>query len=115
MITPTLEVERDELRARTGWEIKPEGACKGDVCVPLHGRLLEGDTVDLEMLAPMLGMPIVHDESHDLWAVGPESGGRALSTAVVPPIELPDLRTGEQFALSSLRGRKVVLVAWASW
>ena len=115
MITPTLEVERAELRARTGWEIKPQGACKGDVCVPLQGRLLDGDTIDLETLAPVLGMPLVHDEAHDLWALGPESGGRALSTAVVPPIELPDLRTGEPFALRSLLGRKVLLVAWASW
>lgn len=115
MITDTLEVERAELLARTGWEIKPQGACKGDVCVPLHGRLLDGDTVDMETLAPLLGMPLVHDEEHDIWAVGPESGGRALSTAVVPPIELPDLRTGDAFSLSSLRGRKVVLVAWASW
>jgi hypothetical protein len=115
MITPTLEVERRELAARTGWEIKPQGACKGDVCVPLQGRLLDGDTVDMGTLAPMLGMPVVHDEVHDLWAIGPESGGRALSTAAVPPIALPDLRTGEEFALSSLRGRKVVLVAWASW
>jgi hypothetical protein len=115
VITPTLEVERETLAARTGWEIKPQGACKGDVCVPLHGRLLDGDSVDMETLAPMLGMPIVHDEVHDVWAIGPESGGRALSTAVVPPITLPDLRTGEEFALASLRGRKVVLVAWASW
>jgi hypothetical protein len=115
VITSTLEVERDELRRRTGWEIKPQGACKGDVCVPLQGRLLDGDTVDMATLAPTLGMPIVHDETHDLWAIGPESGGRALSTATVPPIELPDIRTGEPFALSSLLGRKVVLAAWASW
>jgi hypothetical protein len=115
VITPTLEVARDELARRTGWEIKPQGACKGDVCVPLAGRLLDGDTVDLETLAPLLGMPIVHDERHDVWALGPESGGRALTTAVVPDIELPDIRTGELFALGSLRGQKVLLVAWASW
>ncbi|MEY2567362.1 MAG: hypothetical protein QOE35_1891 [Actinomycetota bacterium] len=115
MISDTLEVERDELLRRTGWEIKPQGACKGDVCVPLQGRLLDGDTVDMGTLAPLLGMPVVHDEEHALWAFGPESGGRALSTAVLPPIELPDIRTGESFDLSSSRGRKVVLVAWASW
>jgi hypothetical protein len=115
VITTTPEVGRDELARRTGWELKPQGACKGDVCVPLPGRLLDGDTVDLEVLAPLLGMPLVHDEVHDLWAAGPESGGRALSTASVPDIELPDIRTGAPFALRSLRGQKVVLVAWASW
>lgn len=115
MIISSPEVERDELRRRTGWEIKPQGACKGDVCVPLQGRLLDGDTVDMEILAPLLGMPIVRDETHDLWAVGPESGGRALASAEVPAIVLPDVRTGEPFALRSLLGRKVVLTAWASW
>jgi len=115
VIIETLEVSRDELRRRTGWEIKPQGACKGDVCVPLPGRLLDGDTVDMKTFAPVVGMPLMRDDVHDLWAVGPESGGRALSTAAVPPIELPDLRTGDAFALSSLRGRKVVMVAWASW
>lgn len=115
MITTSLEVERDELRRRTGWEIKPQGACKGDICVPLQGRLLDGDTVDLETLAPMLGMPIVRDEARDLWAVGPESGGRALASAELPDITLPDVRTGEPFALRSLRGLRVVVLAWASW
>lgn len=115
MITTTLEVGRDELKRRTGWEIKPQGACKGDVCVPLQGRLLDGDTVDLETLAPMLGMPIVRDEERDLWAVGPEAGGRALASAELPDVTLPDVRTGEPFALRSLRGQKVVVLAWASW
>jgi cytochrome oxidase Cu insertion factor (SCO1/SenC/PrrC family) len=59
-------------------------------------------------------MPLVHDEAHGLWALGPESGGRALTTAVVPDITLPD-RNGNPFSLSSLRGQKVLLVAWASW
>ena len=46
--------------------------------------------------------------------VDPESGGRALTTAEAPDLVLPD-RHGRPFALSSLRGRKVLLVAWASW
>ena len=41
-------------------------------------------------------------------------GGRTLASAECPEITLPDL-DGEAFSLSSLRGRKVVLVAWASW
>jgi hypothetical protein len=62
-------------------------------------------------------MSLVRDEGHDLWALGPAAGpGRhALTTAQAPELELPDLRTGEQFQLSSLRGQKVLLLAWASW
>jgi peroxiredoxin len=47
--------------------------------------------------------------------VGPGSTtGHTLSSAVAPDPELID-RNGEPFELSSLRGRKVLLVAWASY
>ncbi len=59
-------------------------------------------------------MALVHDETHDLWAVGPESGGRALTDARAPELTLPDA-DGRAFTLSSLRGQKVLLLAWASW
>jgi hypothetical protein len=115
MITTSPEVTNAELERRTGWALKPQGACKGEVCVPLPGRLLDGDTVDLETLAPLLGMPLLHDESVGVWALGPEAGGRALTTAALPDLEFPDVRTGEPFALRSLRGQRFVLAAWASW
>jgi hypothetical protein len=72
--------------------------------------------VDVGVLAERLAMPLVHDEESSLWAMGPESGvtGRALTTAKVPEIVLPDL-DGNEVAISSLRGQKVLLVAWASW
>ena len=57
----------------------------------------------------------VHDEEHGLWALGPESvSGHALVTAEAPDLALPDL-DGNDFHLSSLRGEKVVLVAWAPY
>jgi hypothetical protein len=117
MILTELSVDAGELERRTGWAIKPEGACKGEVCVPLtpHADMGRG-RVDVGVLAERLGMPLVHDEGASLWAMGPESGvtGRALTTAKVPEIVLPDLN-GNEVAISSLRGQKVLLVAWASW
>jgi len=65
-------------------------------------------------MARRLGMALVHDEEHGLWALGPESGGRALHSAALPDIVLPD-RQGRDFSLRSLRGTKVFMVAWASW
>ena len=60
-------------------------------------------------------MPLLHDEGHDLWSLGPASvTGRRLATALAPELTLPDI-DGNPFELSSLHGRKVLLVAWASW
>jgi hypothetical protein len=59
-------------------------------------------------------MALVHDEAHGLWALGPPAGGRALTSAELPEIVLPD-RHGAPFAISSLRGTKVFMIAWASW
>lgn len=116
MLLETLEVDAADLARRTGWTIKAEGACKGDRCVPLPaGASRDGGTrVDLRVLAERLGMPLVHDEVSGLWCAGPEAGGRALASATAPDFTLPDWR-GRDFRLGSLRGTKVLLVAWASW
>ena len=116
MILDSLTVDPDAFADRTGWAIKPEGACRGDICVPLPGRdTSDAGTVDAQLLADRLGMPLVADDVHGIWALGPATvSGRALDTAVAPPLTLPD-RGGNPLVLSSLRGRKVLLVAWASW
>ena len=114
MITDTLTVSVDRFEAETGWAIKPQGACKGELCVPLPAGADSG-SVDVASVAVALGMPVVHDEERGLWAVGPETlSGHALSTVEAPELELPDLE-GNMFRLSSLRGQKVVLIAWAPY
>jgi hypothetical protein len=112
VILESLEVSADDLQARTGWELKPEGLCKADRCVPVAGG--ERERLDVSAVAERLGMALVQDEGHGLWALGPEAGGRALASARLPEITLPD-RHGNPFSLSSLLGTKVLLVAWASW
>jgi hypothetical protein len=110
MIVDTLQLSSDEFAAGTGWLIKPEGACKGDVCVPLGGGAF-----DAEATAERLGMAIVHDAANGRWAIGPESfGARALTTAEAPELVLDDI-DGNEFRLSSLRGQKVVIVSWAPY
>jgi hypothetical protein len=109
MLLDHIDIDAESFHAGTGWEIKPEGACKGEICVPLPGGF------ELAGTAQRLGMALVHDEEHGLWALGPETiTGRALVTAEAPELELPDL-DGNPFRLSSLRGQKVVLVAWAPY
>ncbi len=115
MILERLDPTASEFARATGWEIKPEGACKAHVCVPLPaGARLPGGRVDARAVAGQLGMGIAEYPTRKLWALGPESGGRALTTAVAPDITLPD-RHGRPFRLGSLRGTKVFMCAWASW
>jgi hypothetical protein len=116
MLLESLRVPVQKLESEMGWSLKPQGACKGEVCIPLpDGPKVDGvGTVDAEALARKLRMPLLHDEKHSTWALGPEGGGRALTTAEMPEVVLPDL-DGNPFDLSSLRGQKVLLVAWASW
>ena len=109
MIVEGTTIDPAELARRTGWELKPEGACKGDRCVPLGtGR------VSAELLADRLGMGLARDERRGLMALGPDADGPALACAELPDITLPD-RLGKPFSLRSLRGSKVFLLVWASW
>jgi hypothetical protein len=111
VILDSLDVSAEQFAAGTGWTIKPEGACKGDVCVPL-GRT---DGFDLRATSERLRMALVHDAVAGIWALGPETlGDRALTSAEAPDLVLEDIE-GTPFRLSSLRGQKVVLVSWAPY
>jgi hypothetical protein len=115
VILETLRVAPADFADHTGWDPKPQGLCRGEVCVPAPGAVGDDGLLDVELAAGRLGMPIVRDDTNDVWALGPATAtGRALSTAQAADPELID-RQGNPFRLSSLRGRKVLLVAWASY
>jgi hypothetical protein len=114
MILDRLDLSPDELERQTGWELKPEGLCKDERCVPFPERTDADGAVDVRTVAERLGMPLVHDDCHELWALGPEAGERVLASAELPPIVLADV-DGQPFDLASLRGEKVLIAAWASW
>ena len=115
MILDRLDPTAAEFARGSGWELKPEGACKAEVCMPLPKSVRRADgRVNVPAVAEALGMGLVADETHALWALGPVSGGRALTTAVAPEITLP-ARDGNPFRLGSLQGTKVFLCSWASW
>jgi hypothetical protein len=115
MITDALTVPASEFAAATGWDPKPEGLCRGEVCVPAPGALAGDGSVDLTVATERLGMPVVHDELRGLYGIGPATTtGRALTTAVAADPELVT-RDGNPFRLSALHGRKVLLVAWATY
>src|SRR5262245_55869382 len=107
MILDRLDPTAEEFALGTGWKLAPEGACQGEICIPLpKGAQRSDGRVDVSAIADALGMAIAASEPHGLWALGPISGGRALTTAVMPELTLPD-RDGNPFRIGALKGTKV--------
>src|SRR5437867_3775381 len=103
-----------ELTRITGWELKPEGACRGDACVPIPGdrseTFVRGDGSDtqfnLAAFARLLGAPVLHHATPDVWYIGEDSGTRSERTVSLeaPDFELPDIEGGRH-RLSEYRGK----------
>jgi peroxiredoxin len=106
------------LEAATGWVLKPEGLCRGPVCVPVRDRdaLLVDGAIDVAAFAAALHRPAVVDAAEAVVAIGVPASERvaAMESLDAPDFELPDLE-GEPFRYSSLGKRKTIVVTWASW
>jgi hypothetical protein len=126
MTTWTVIDEQDEHRvdsgerlafdpAVLGWERKPEGLCRGDVCIPVPGDVGDGP-IDAGRLAELLGRPAAIDADERVAAFAAPAVERAdaLRSGIAPDFELADL-DGTTHRLGDFRGKKVVLYAYASW
>jgi hypothetical protein len=115
-----LWISNADLSLATGWELKPQGACLGDRCVPIpagrESEFVRPGLFNLSTLARHLGQPSVYDEQHDLWSFSeaPEEIGNRLRSLEAPDFSLPDL-DGKFHSLSDYRGQKILLMSWASW
>lgn len=108
----------DEVRNALGWELKEQGLCRGDVCIPVRNRdgLARPEGLDLEEFAAALGRPLALDVTERAGAMADAASARrdALHSLDAPDFELPDL-SGRTHSLSEHRGKKVLLIAYASW
>jgi hypothetical protein len=117
-----LWLAASDLPAATGWELRPEGACRGRVCVPIprgrEGEFLRDGSArfNLAALARLLGQPVVHEDVHGVWSFGesPAARSTAMQSLRAPDFTLPDL-DGRPHTLADYRGKNVFLVFWASW
>jgi peroxiredoxin len=111
-------VDAADVRAALGWELKAEGLCRGDVCVPVAdpGGLTVAGAVDIAALATALGRPVVIDGVAGIAALGLAEAARrrALDGLEAPDFHLPDLE-GTSHGLDEWRGKKKLLVTFASW
>ena len=110
------------LHSSTDWKLTPEGACIGEMCIPIpaerEGTFLteDGKLFNLPALERYMSNPVVHDDTHSVWLFGE---GAATGVGFHDPLQAPDFTlpdlAGNLYSLSDFKGKKVLLVSWASW
>lgn len=109
-----VAIAPDDLETAIGWVRKPEGLCRGPVCVPVRDPIDTDDgMLDLRAVARALGKTSVLADDGSALALADDPMGRG-ETRNLHDLSLPDL-DGRMVDLSGMAGKKVVLIAWASW
>ena len=121
---PDLWIMPDDLKRVNDFELKPYGACLDEICIPVsHSgddalvRISEEKTwFNLTGFARKLDQAFVADTASRVWSFGEITAvrGSYFNDGIAPEFALPD-RTGKQISLSDFRGKKVLLLTWASW
>ena len=119
-----LWVRPADLPKVNNFELKPQGACFEDICVPVKQDQDSGLFVrrsgqawfNVSELANRLEQPIVADYETNTWSLGaiPVSRARFVERSLAPDFTLPDWQ-GNQVSLSDFKGKKIMLLSWASW
>jgi hypothetical protein len=113
-----VRISAADAKRALGYELKPEGLCKGDACFPVRERaaLVRDGALDLEELARLTGRPLALDVAERAGALGiaVEDQLAALRGLAAPDFALPDFG-GNVHRLSGYRGKKVLLIAYSSW
>jgi hypothetical protein len=111
-------LEPAALKDGLGWEIHDGLLCNDAMCIPLTDEraLVRDGGVDLHALAGALDRPLALDVAEGAAFLGSSARERsqALAARQAPDFALPDL-DGRLHTLREHRGKKVLLVAWASW
>ncbi len=129
--TPTpndLWTTLDDLTRATGFVLKPQGVCRKELCFPLPKarkseflitRSTNGNKIqwfNLSAFARMLHQPVAYDHALATWYFGtrPEVQSNYLQSLEAPNFTLPDME-GHPHSLTDFRGKKVLIITWASW
>src|SRR5262245_66555504 len=75
----TIRVSPSVVERALGWQLKPEGLCRGDTCVPVRDRaaLLDGDGIELGALARLLDRPLATDVEEGPAVLGASAADRS--------------------------------------
>ena len=123
-----LWITTADLKKATRFEVKPQGVCRDELCFPLpkarHDAFIHKEAghpgpsqtwFNMTAFADLVHQPVAHDAALATWYFGLRSDQRQhLTSLQAPDFTLPDLH-GKQHRLSDFRGKKILLVTWASW
>ena len=109
-----LWIPATELPKVNEFTVKPQGACREDVCIPLPKALKRSGWLNLSGFARKVRQPLVQEGS--LWSLGemPVLRSGFLQSRTAPEFAVRD-RQGKTVRLKDFRGRKLLLLTWASW
>ena len=111
-------ISLDDFARATGWQLKPQGLCIDEICVPVRdAKTLTNQTqIDLVEFARVTNQNIVVDQERTVAALGEHADTRseAMSTLDAPDFRLPDIH-GRQVSFSDFNRGKRLLLAWSSW
>jgi len=117
---PGLLINPEDLKRINGFEVKPEGACYADMCIPLNNKLQITENgkqwFDLTAFADLLEQPYVFDEASNVWSFAeiPAKRDNMMVNGLAPDFEIPD-REGNVIRMTDLKGKKALIVTWSSW
>jgi hypothetical protein len=113
-----VRLEPAALETALGWAVHDGLLCSDAMCIPVADEpaLVDEGGIDLAGFARTLDRALAVDVAERAAFLGGSARERAqaLASQHAPDFALPDL-DGRAHALSEHRGRKVLLVAWASW
>lgn len=119
-----LWITMKDLKRATGFVVKPQGVCRDELCFPLPAKR-KGEFIakrgavtwfNLAAFAALVKQPVARDEKNGVWYFGKreDERGAYLASLKAPNFTLPDIN-GKIHSLADYRGKKVLLVTWASW
>lgn len=110
----SLWVRKTDLPRINEFEVKTQGACRADLCIPIAKDLKQGEWFHLTGFARRVKETYVADAG--VWSFGeiPVVRGPFYRSRIAPDFAVPD-RTGRVVHLNGFRGKKVLVVTWASW
>src|SRR5215831_5092139 len=87
-----LWVRKSDLTRINGFELKPQGACRADVCIPIKKDMTRGDYFDLTAFAKLVGQAVVKDVGTRVWSFGeiPAMRGSFVNSRMAPDFAVPD-------------------------